>query len=60
MRKEFEVTCEVDMDATKIIKVKVTTNLMKKACKLAEDKLRKDGHFHIKTLSCKELATSNT
>ena len=48
MRKEFEVTCEVDMDATKIIKVKVTTNLMKKACKLAEDKLKKDGHFHVK------------
>ena len=60
MRKEFEVTCEVDMDATKIIKVKVTTNLMKKACKLAEDKLKKDGYFYIKTLSCKELAPSNT
>ena len=60
MRKEFEVTCEIDMDATKIIKMKVTTNLMKKACKLAEDKLKKDGHFYIKTLSCKELASSNT
>ena len=60
MRKEFEVTCQVNMDATKILKVKVITNLMKKTCKLAENKLKKDGHFYIKTLSCKELVPSNT
>lgn len=55
MRKDYEVTCEVDMCANHIKKVRVTTNLPAKAAKLAEEKLKKDGHFYVSVLSCKEI-----
>lgn len=55
MRKDYEVTCEVDMCAECIEKVKVTTNLPAKAAKLAEEKLKKDGHFYVFIISCKEI-----
>ena len=55
MRKEYEVTCEVNMCADHVEKVKVTSNLPTKAVKLAENKLKKDGHFHVKVLSYKEV-----
>lgn len=55
MRKDYEVTCEVDMCAERVEKVRVTTNLEVKAIKLAEEKLKKDGHFYVSILSCKEI-----
>ena len=47
MRKDYEVTCEVDMCAERIEKVRVTTNLPAKAAKLAEEKLKKDGNCYV-------------
>lgn len=41
MRKDYEVTCQVDMCAERVGKVRVTTNLEAKAIKLAEEKLKK-------------------
>ena len=35
MRKEYEVTCQVDMCAERVEKVRVTTNLEAKAIRLA-------------------------
>lgn len=55
MRKDYEVICQVDMCAERIEKVRVTTNLPAKAAKLAEEKLKKDGHFYVSILSCKEV-----
>ena len=55
MRKDYEVTCEVDMCAERIEKVRVTTNLPAKAAKLAEEKLKKDGHFYVSIIRCKEV-----
>lgn len=55
MIKKYEVTCEVDMCADHIEKVKVTTNLPAKAIKLAEEKLKKDGHFLVSIINCKEI-----
>ena len=55
MRKDYEVTCEVDMCAERIEKVRVTTNRPAKAANLAEEKLKKDRHFYVSILSCKEI-----
>ena len=55
MRKDYEVICQIDMCAERIEKVRVATNLPAKAAKLAEEKLKKDGHFHVSILSCKEV-----
>ena len=55
MRKEYEVTCQVDMCTERVEKVRVTTNLEAKAIGLAEEKLKKDGHFYVSILSCKEI-----
>ena len=55
MRKEYEVTCQVDMCAERVEKVRVTTNLEAKAIKLAEEKLKKAGHFHVSIIRCKEV-----
>ena len=38
MRKEYEVTCQVDMCAERVEKVRVTTNLEAKAVRLAIEK----------------------
>lgn len=55
MRKDYEVTCEVDMCAERVVKVIVTTNLEAKAIKFAKEKLKKDGHFHVNIINCKEV-----
>ena len=55
MRKDYEVTCQVDMCAERVEKVRVTTNLEAKAIRLAEEKLKKNGHFHVSVISCKEV-----
>ena len=55
MRKDYEVTCQVDMCAERVEKVRVTTNLKAKAIRLAEEKLKKDGHFHVSIIRCKEV-----
>ena len=55
MRKDYEVTCQVDMCAERVEKVRVTTNLEAKAIKLAEEKLKKAGHFHVSIIRCKEV-----
>ena len=55
MRKEYEVTCQVDMCAERIEKVRVTTNLEAKAIRLAEEKLKKGGHFRVSAIKCEEV-----
>ena len=55
MRKEYEVTCQVDMCTERVEKVRVTTNLEAKAIGLAEEKLKKDGNFHVPVIRCKEV-----
>ena len=55
MRKEYEVTCQVNMCADRIEKVRVTTNLEAKAIRLAEEKLKKNGYFHVSAIRCKEV-----
>ena len=55
MRKTYEVTCEVNMCAEHIEKVKVVTNLSDKAAKLAKEKLKKAGYFHVSVIGCKEV-----
>ena len=55
MRKDYEVTYQVDMCAERVEKVRVTTNLEAKAIRLAEEKLKKDGHFHVSVIRCKEV-----
>ena len=54
MRKEYIVTCEVNMCADRIEEVHITTNLPSKAMKLAEDILEKRGYWNVRVLSCKE------
>lgn len=55
MRKDFVVTCELDMCAECVEKVCVTTNLPEKAKKMAIKKFKNDGHFFVNVISCKEV-----
>ena len=55
MLKEYEVTCEVDMCANCIEKVRITTTHPQKAMMFAEHNLKKKGHFYVSVISCKEV-----
>ena len=52
MRKDYEVTCQVDMCAERVEKVRVTTNLEAKAIRITEEKFKKDWHFHVSIIIC--------
>ena len=54
MRKEYIVTCEVNMCADHIEEVRIITNLSLKAEEFAEDILKKRGFRNVKVLGCKE------
>lgn len=53
MRKKWRVTAEVNMDASRHKTVEVCTNLERKAKKLAEQELKKQGYFFVIIQSCK-------
>lgn len=55
MLKEYEVTCEVDMYANCIEKVRITTTRPQKAMMFAGHNLKKKGHFYVSVISCKEV-----
>lgn len=55
MRKEYVVTCQLDMCTNLVKKVYVTTNLPEKAKKIAIKKLKNAGHFFVNVISCEEL-----
>lgn len=55
MRKTYEVTCELNLDASHIEKIRVVSNLPQKAIKLAEEKLKKAGNFHVSVIGYKEV-----
>ena len=55
MRKEYKVTCEVNLCADRKETVYVTTNLPAKALKLAKEKLENRGYFAVSVISCKEV-----
>ena len=51
-KKNFTVTCEVNLDATKIETVEVRSTKAHIAVKQAEDKLKARGFFHVSVKSC--------
>lgn len=54
--KEYEVSGELDMDASKYGTVRVKTNLLKKAYKLGEEALKKKYNaFYVTNISIKEV-----
>ena len=55
MIKAWWVVCEVDMCANEVVKMVVKAHTQKKAESFAINSLYKDGHFHVKLISCKEL-----
>lgn len=55
MIKSWCVVCEVNMDASHEIKVIVKANTQRKAESFAINSLYKDGYFHVKLVSCKQM-----
>lgn len=58
MIKSWWVVCEVDMDASRWVKMIVKANTQRKAESFAINSLYKDGHFHAKIVSCEEMNKS--
>lgn len=54
MRKDYLVTCELNMCANHVETIRVTTNLPEKAKKLAIKKFKDAGNFYVSVISCKE------
>ena len=55
MIKIWEITAELNMDASRYEKVTVATNTRKKAIKLAEEKLKSEGAFYVFITEIKEV-----
>ena len=55
MVKSWCVRCQVNLCAEKKVKVIVKANTERKARIFATDKLKKDGYFFVKVLSCEEI-----
>lgn len=55
MIKTYNVTAELNMCAEKVVTMTVKANTERKARKFAEEKLKKEGYFHIIIFSCKEI-----
>lgn len=55
MIKSWWVVCEVDMCADKEVKQIVKAHTRKKAESFAINNLYKEGYFHVKLVSCKEM-----
>lgn len=55
MVKAWWVVCEVNMDATHEVKMVVKANTQRKAESFAINSLYKEGYFHVKLISCKEM-----
>lgn len=47
MIKSWEITAEVNMDASKMVSVKIKANTERKAVMFAKEKLKKDGYFQV-------------
>ncbi len=52
--KKWEVTAEVDMDASKVVTIEVSANSERKARIIATKKLKQD-HFFVSIISIKQL-----
>lgn len=55
MIKSWWVICEVNMDANHEVKMIVKANTQRKAESFVINSLYKDGYFHVKLVSCKEM-----
>ena len=55
MIKSWYVVCEVNMDASSEEKVTIKANTQRNAERSAINKLHKEGYFHVKIISCKEV-----
>ena len=53
--KSWWVVCEVNMNAQHEVKMIVKANTQRKAESFAINSLYKDGNFHVKLISCKEM-----
>ena len=53
--KSWWVVCEVNMDAQHEVKMIVKANTQRKAESFAINSLYKDGNFHVKLISCREM-----
>lgn len=55
MIKAYWVVCELNMDASYEVKMVVKANSQRKAEDIAISSLYKEGYFHVKLISCKEM-----
>lgn len=55
MIKHWEVTAEINMDASKYKTVRVRTNTERKAILLAEKKLKEEGAFFVTNITIKKI-----
>lgn len=56
MRKVWKVIAEINMDASRIKTVEVCSNLERKARKLAEQELKKQGAVFVQVFSCTPMS----
>lgn len=56
MIKQWEVTAEINMDASKYKTVTVKANTERKARQFAIKKLKEDGAFFVTNISIKKIA----
>ena len=47
MIKTWEITAEVNMDASKMVSVEIKANTERKAIMFVKEKLKKDGYFQV-------------
>lgn len=55
MIKSWWIVCEVNMDASHEEKIIVKANTRRNAESFAINSLYKEGYFHVKLVSCKEI-----